>query len=48
MVTGPDVGARAVAALGGTDAQLRPHALGNLKVGTTKTTQVAALIRCFP
>jgi 4-carboxymuconolactone decarboxylase len=37
-----------LAALGGTDAQLRPHALGNLKAGNTKTMQLAALIHCFP
>jgi 4-carboxymuconolactone decarboxylase len=37
-----------LAALGGTDAQLRPHAAGNLKVGNSKGTQVAALIHCYP
>jgi 4-carboxymuconolactone decarboxylase len=37
-----------LAALGGTDAQLRPHAAGNLKVGNTKSTQVTAMIHCYP
>jgi 4-carboxymuconolactone decarboxylase len=37
-----------LAALGGTDAQLRPHAAGNLKVGNSKGTQVAAMIHCYP
>jgi 4-carboxymuconolactone decarboxylase len=52
--TGLDVARRELlvlcllAALGGTDAQLRPHTLGNLKVGNTKTTQIAALIHSLP
>ena len=37
-----------LAALGGTDAQLRPHAHGNVRVGNTTTTQVTALIHCIP
>jgi 4-carboxymuconolactone decarboxylase len=32
----------------GADAQLRAHAIGNNKVGNSKTTQVTALIHCFP
>jgi 4-carboxymuconolactone decarboxylase len=37
-----------LAALGGTEIQLRPHAAGNLKVGNGKATQVAAMIHCYP
>ena len=37
-----------LATLGGTEAQLRPHAVGNVKVGNTKTMQVAAMIHCYP
>lgn len=37
-----------LAALGGTDAQLRSHALGNTKVGNDRTKQITALIHCFP
>jgi 4-carboxymuconolactone decarboxylase len=37
-----------LAALGGTDAQLKSHALGNLKVGNDKTKQLTALVHCFP
>jgi 4-carboxymuconolactone decarboxylase len=37
-----------LAALGGTDAQLRSHAVGNTNVGNDKTRQVTALIHCFP
>ncbi|MDQ3870958.1 MAG: carboxymuconolactone decarboxylase family protein [Chloroflexota bacterium] len=37
-----------LAALGGTDAQLRSHVLGNVKVGNSKTRQITALIDCFP
>ena len=38
----------ALAALGGTDAQLVPHARANVTVGNTKPTQLAALIHCYP
>jgi 4-carboxymuconolactone decarboxylase len=38
----------ALAALGGTDAQLVPHARANVAVGNTKATQLAALIHCYP
>jgi 4-carboxymuconolactone decarboxylase len=37
-----------LATLGGTDAQLRAHALGNIKVGNDRARQVTALIHCFP
>jgi 4-carboxymuconolactone decarboxylase len=37
-----------LATLGGTEAQLRAHALGNIKVGNDRARQVTALIRCFP
>jgi 4-carboxymuconolactone decarboxylase len=37
-----------LAALGGTDEQLRSHVAGNLKVGNTQTKQLSALIHCFP
>lgn len=37
-----------LAALGGTDAQLWSHALGNVKVGNSKNRQITALIHCFP
>ncbi len=32
----------------GAEAQLRAHALGNTKVGNDKTTQITALVHCFP
>ncbi len=38
----------ALAALGGTDAQLAPHARANVTVGNTKARQLAALIHCYP
>jgi 4-carboxymuconolactone decarboxylase len=38
----------ALAALGGTDAQLAPHARANVTVGNTKPRQLAALIHCYP
>src|SRR4051812_12725406 len=38
----------ALAALGGTDSQLAPHARANLTVGNTKPRQLAALIHCYP
>ena len=37
-----------LAALGGADVQLQPHAVGNLKVGNTLERQVAAMIHCLP
>jgi 4-carboxymuconolactone decarboxylase len=37
-----------LAAQGGTDAQLRSHAIGNTKVGNDKTLQITALVHCFP
>jgi 4-carboxymuconolactone decarboxylase len=37
-----------LAALGGADAQLKPHAVGNLKAGNTIDTQIAAMIHCVP
>ena len=37
-----------LAALGGADAQLQPHAAGNLKVGNKVERQVAAMIHCIP
>jgi 4-carboxymuconolactone decarboxylase len=52
--TGLDLGRRellalcVLASLGATDAQLRAHALGNLKAGNSKATQIAALIHCSP
>lgn len=38
----------ALCALGGTDAQIRSHGLGNLKVGNTFETILSALIQCLP
>ena len=32
----------------GADAQLLPHALSNLKLGTSRETLVAAVIQCLP
>jgi 4-carboxymuconolactone decarboxylase len=37
-----------LATLGGTEAQLRAHALGDIKVGNDRARQVTALIHCFP
>ena len=37
-----------LAALGGTEAQLQAHTLGNQKVGNTKDTQLAALLHALP
>jgi 4-carboxymuconolactone decarboxylase len=37
-----------LAALGGADAQLQPHAVGNLKVGNAVERQMAAMIHCIP
>ena len=37
-----------LATLGGTEAQLRAHALGNIKVGNDRARQITALIHCFP
>jgi 4-carboxymuconolactone decarboxylase len=52
--TGLDVASRELlvlcllAALGGTDAQLRSHSIGNTKVGNNGTLQITALVHCFP
>ena len=35
-------------ALGGTEVQIRSHAAGNLKVGNTRETIVAAVTQCLP
>jgi 4-carboxymuconolactone decarboxylase len=37
-----------LAAHGGADAQLQPHAAGNLKAGNTIDVQIAAMIHCLP
>jgi 4-carboxymuconolactone decarboxylase len=37
-----------LAALGGADTQLRPHAIGNLKAGNSVEIQIAAMIHCLP
>ena len=37
-----------LAALGGADVQLQPHAEGNRKVGNTVELQIAAMIHCLP
>jgi 4-carboxymuconolactone decarboxylase len=37
-----------LAALGGTEAQLQAHTLGNQKVGNNKDTQLAALLHALP
>ena len=37
-----------LAALGGADTQLLPHAVGNLKAGNTVEIQIAAMIHCLP
>lgn len=38
----------ALATLGGTERQMAGHAVGNLKVGNSKETLVAALVQCYP
>jgi 4-carboxymuconolactone decarboxylase len=38
----------ALATLGGTERQMASHAVGNLKVGNTKETLVAAMVQCYP
>jgi 4-carboxymuconolactone decarboxylase len=38
----------ALATLGGTERQMASHALGNLKVGNTKETLLAAMVQCYP
>lgn len=38
----------ALAALGGTDAQIAPHARANVTVGTSIATQLVVLIHCYP
>jgi 4-carboxymuconolactone decarboxylase len=37
-----------LAAHGGADAQLQPHASGNLKAGNSIEVQIAAMIHCLP
>jgi len=37
-----------LAALGGADTQLLPHAVGNLKAGNSVAIQIAAMIHCLP
>ncbi len=37
-----------LAAHGGADAQLEPHAAGNLKAGNPIEVQIAAMIHCLP
>ena len=32
----------------GQAAQIKAHIIGNLRLGNTKATQVAALLHCFP
>ena len=38
----------ALATLGGTERQLVSHAVGNLKVGNSKETLIAAMVQCYP
>ena len=38
----------ALATLGGTERQMASHAVGNLKVGNSKETLVAAMLQCYP
>lgn len=38
----------ALATLGGTERQMASHAVGNLKVGNTKETLIAAMVQCYP
>ena len=38
----------ALATLGGTERQMASHAVGNLKVGNSKETLVAAMVQCYP
>lgn len=37
-----------LAALGDMPVQVRSHGLGNLKLGTSKATLIAAMIHAFP
>jgi 4-carboxymuconolactone decarboxylase len=38
----------ALATLGGTERQMSSHAVGNLKVGNSKETLIAAMVQCYP
>jgi 4-carboxymuconolactone decarboxylase len=38
----------ALATIGGTERQMASHAVGNLKVGNSKETLVAAMVQCYP
>jgi 4-carboxymuconolactone decarboxylase len=38
----------ALATLGGTERQMAGHALGNLKVGNSRETLIAAMVQCYP
>ena len=38
----------ALATLGGTERQMVSHAVGNLKVGNSKETLIAAMVQCYP
>ena len=38
----------ALATLGGTERQMASHAVGNLKVGNSKQTLIAAMVQCYP
>ena len=38
----------ALATLGGTERQMASHAVGNLKVGNSKETLLAAMVQCYP
>lgn len=38
----------ALATLGGTERQMASHAVGNLKVGNSKETLIAAMVQCYP
>ena len=38
----------ALATLGGTERQMAGHAIGNLKVGNSKETMIAAMVQCYP
>jgi 4-carboxymuconolactone decarboxylase len=38
----------ALATLGGTERQMASHSVGNLKVGNSKETLIAAMVQCYP
>ena len=38
----------ALVTLGGTERQMASHAVGNLKVGNSKETLIAAMVQCYP